>query len=146
MKAWSVRKRCSGSCLRGRRNSCPFVSCIAKAAVRAGGRREDRRCGRTNRRTTPWVDVVETAGRDDGEHDGGATLGTGKGPVSTPECNTGAGKTWGSRFKIKLCLFETAVRNGCSDLKNPMSGNRRPTHLTLVHAGIDEAVGSTFRR
>ena len=37
------------------------------------------------------IDVVETAGRDDGEHDGGtigATLGTGEGPISTPECNS----------------------------------------------------------
>lgn len=37
------------------------------------------------------VDVVETACRDDGEHDGGLigpTLGTGEGPVSTPECNS----------------------------------------------------------
>ncbi len=33
------------------------------------------------------VDVVETASRDDGEHDGG-TLGAGEGPVSTPECNS----------------------------------------------------------
>ncbi len=38
-----------------------------------------------------WVDVVETAGRDDREHDGGSigpTLGTGEGPVSTPERNS----------------------------------------------------------
>ncbi len=37
-----------------------------------------------------WVDVVETAGRDNREHDGGTigpTLGTGEGPVSTPECH-----------------------------------------------------------
>lgn len=53
----------------------------------------------------------------------------------------------GSRCKVKLCLLKTIVRNGGSDLKNSMSANRRPTHLTLpVHAGIDEAVGSTFRR
>ncbi len=38
-----------------------------------------------------WVDVVEAAGRDDGEHDGGTigpSLGTGEGPVSTPEGNS----------------------------------------------------------
>jgi len=38
-----------------------------------------------------WVNVVETAGRDDGEHDGGSigpTLGTGEGPVAAPECNS----------------------------------------------------------
>ncbi len=38
-----------------------------------------------------WVDVVEMASRDDGEHDGGTigpTLGTGEGPVSTPEGNS----------------------------------------------------------
>ena len=38
-----------------------------------------------------WVDVVETAGRDNREHDGGTigpTLGAGEGPVSTPECNS----------------------------------------------------------
>lgn len=37
------------------------------------------------------VDVVETAGRDDGEHDGGSigpALGAGEGPVSTPERNS----------------------------------------------------------
>ncbi len=37
------------------------------------------------------VDVVETVGRDDGEHDDGSigpTLGTGENPVSPPECNS----------------------------------------------------------
>gem|GEM_PF-3311952 len=38
-----------------------------------------------------WVDVVETASRYDGEHDGGSigpTLGTGEGPVAAPERNS----------------------------------------------------------
>ena len=37
-----------------------------------------------------WIDVVETAGRDEGEHDGGTigpTLRTGKRPVAATECN-----------------------------------------------------------
>ena len=54
-------------------------------------------------------------------------------------------KGWGSSREGKLGLFEPAVANRSSDLKDPVSAARRPTHLALlVHAGIDEAVGSTF--
>lgn len=87
MKAWSVRKHCSGSCLRDRRNSRPFVRLplprqqflqIGDAGERIGELRL-------------WVDVVETASRDDREHDGGTigpALGTREGPVAAPECNS----------------------------------------------------------
>ena len=37
-----------------------------------------------------WIDVVETTGRDEGEHDGGTirpALGPGEGPVPTPNCS-----------------------------------------------------------
>lgn len=92
MKAWSVRKRCSGSCLRGRRNSRPFV-CLPlprQQFVQAGdGKIGD--AGEHIGEPRFWVDVVEAASRYDGEHDGGSlgpTLGTGEGPVSTPECNS----------------------------------------------------------
>lgn len=92
MKAWSVRKHCSGSCLRDRRNSRPFVRLPLprQQFVQAG----DGKIGDSGEHIGEprfWVDVVEAAGRDDGEHDGGSigpTLGTGEGPVSTAECNS----------------------------------------------------------
>lgn len=53
----------------------------------------------------------------------------------------------GSRCKIKLCLLKSTIRDGGSGLKNPMSTNWRPAHLTLlVHPSIDQAVGGTFSR
>lgn len=59
---------------------------------------------------------------------------------SNGRTSTGAGKSWGLGCEVELCLFETAARDGCSDLKNPMSADRCPTHLPLlVHTGIDEA-------
>lgn len=55
----------------------------------------------------------------------------------------GSGKKLGG----KLGLFEPAVGNGGANLKDPMSTNGRPAHLTLlVHTSIDEAVGGTFGR
>ena len=57
----------------------------------------------------------------------------------------GAGKRWGSSREGKLGLFEPAVGNSGADLKDPVSTNGRPAHLTLlVHTSIDEAVSSTF--
>jgi hypothetical protein len=59
----------------------------------------------------------------------------------------GAGRSWGLGCEVELCLFETAVRDGGSDLKNPMSADRCPTQLpSLIHTGIHEAVGGTFSR
>lgn len=61
--------------------------------------------------------------------------------------NRGSGKKLGVRLEVELCLFETAVRDGGSDLKNPMSADRCPTHLPLlIHTGINEAIGGTFSR
>ncbi|MGN7735348.1 hypothetical protein, partial [Ensifer sp. 22564] len=54
----------------------------------------------------------------------------------------GSGKKLGLGCEVELCLFETAVRDSGSDLKNPMSADWCPTHLPLlIHTGIDEAVG-----
>lgn len=84
MRAWSVRERCSGSYLRGRRNSgflyLPFPW---KEFVQAGdGKIGD--AGKDIGKPRLWVDIVEAACGDDGQHDGGTigpTLGTGEGPV-----------------------------------------------------------------
>jgi len=63
------------------------------------------------------------------------------------EQTAGAGKSWGASREGKLGLFEPAVGNGGANLKDPMSTNGRPAHLTLlVHTSIDEAVGGTFGR
>ncbi len=68
-------------------------------------------------------------------------------PPRDPSDIRGAGKNWGLGCEVEFCLFETAVRDGGSDLKNPMSTDRCPTHLPLlIHTGIDEAVGGTFGR
>ncbi len=56
-----------------------------------------------------WVDVVETASRDDGEHDGGSigpTLGTGEGPVSTPEGNSSQRPLGGIVRETNPAIFE----------------------------------------
>src|SRR5215213_9383975 len=52
---------------------------------------DDRKIGDTGQHVGKpgfWVDVVETTGRDEGEHDGGpigSTLGTCEGPVAAPQ-------------------------------------------------------------
>ena len=72
MKAWSVRKRCSGSCLRDRRNSRPVRLPVPRQQFAQTGDGKVDDAGEHIGYPRLWVDVVQTVGRDDGEHDGGS--------------------------------------------------------------------------
>ncbi len=45
---------------------------------------------------------------------------------------TESGKKPGSLCQVELCFFETAVGDGGSNLRDPMSVNERSTHLSLL--------------